>query len=413
MFMKDIDSVQKSISAKKAKIYTASEFKEKIRRGDKIGLSDVDAVTCGTFGVMSGTMMVLTVPVTAPSVFKKADRIELNGVPGNVGPCPNESLGIVDCIVYGTAHRDNDYGGGHLFRDIVEGNIIEVKVWSDGKIFTNHITKKDLIFSRMILTRGAFKNYTCFFNGSSDTYDTIFSGRGGIKGDLSEATVSGCGEINPLQNDPDMRYIRPGTSVLLNGSPGIVIGMGSRGTALKPNLSIAADVGEMVPEYMGGFKTSAGPECLTSIAFVIPVIDERSLKDVSILDEDSILPLADVHDRVVRSKDAYSSIWQGTDRKVEADSSKCIHCDICEAAEKCPVDALASGGTIDYKRCMSCGYCVSTCVGHVFMADLGSVDHEGKEIPIIIRQSSRVIADELCEKLKKEAAGGQWKLKVF
>ncbi|UAL08324.1 MAG: methanogenesis marker 16 metalloprotein [Candidatus Methanogranum gryphiswaldense] len=411
--MKDIDSVQKSISEKKAKIYTASEFKDKIRRGDKICLSDVDAVTCGTFGVMSGTMMVLTVPVTAPAVFKKADRIELNGVPGNVGPCPNESLGIVDCIVYGTAHRDHDYGGGHLFRDIVEGKIIEVKVWSEDKIFINHITKKDLIFSRMILTRGAFKNYTCFFNGSSDTYDTIFSGKGGIRGNLSEATVSGCGEINPLQNDPDMRYIRPGASVLLNGSPGIVLGMGSRGSVQKPNLSIAADVEDMVPEYMGGFKTSAGPECLTSVAFVIPVTDERSLKDVSILDEDSALPLADVHDRVVRSKDAYSSVWQGTDHDIKADISKCIHCDICEAAENCPVDALVSGGIKDEKRCMSCGYCASTCVGGVFTAEMGSVDHEGKEIPIIIRQSSRIIADELCENLKNKAARGQWKLKVF
>jgi putative methanogenesis marker 16 metalloprotein len=411
--MRDIDSIQRKISERKAKVYTAKEFKEKIRKGEKIELKDVDAITCGTFGIMSGTMMILTVPVAGTAEFKKADRIELNGVPGTVGPCPNESLGVVDCIVYGTSHRDEDYGGGHLFRDIVEGNEIEVKVWSGDRIFMKNITKKDLVFSRMILTRGAFKNYTCFFNDEQETYDTIFSGKGGIKGDFSEATVSGCGEINPLQNDPEMRYIRSGASVLLNGSPGIVIGTGSRSSEHKPNLSIAADVKDMIPEYMGGFRTSEGPECLTSVGFVIPMTDEKALADANILDEGSALPLADIHDRIPRSKDLYSSVWRGTDHDISADGSKCIHCDVCVAEEMCPLDALSPGGDIDRVLCMSCGYCTSTCVGKVFSAKLGRIVYEGKEIPITLRQSSRTKGEEVCEILKKKVEDGKWDLKVF
>ncbi|MDR1405348.1 MAG: methanogenesis marker 16 metalloprotein [Candidatus Methanoplasma sp.] len=411
--MKDIDSIQSRISEKKAKVYTASEFKKMIRSGDTITPDDVDAVTCGTFGVMSGTMMILTVPVAATASFKTADRIELNGVPGNIGPCPNESLGIVDCTVYGTAHRDKEYGGGHLFRDIAQGNEIEVKVWSDGKLFTNKITKKDLIFARMVLTRGAFKNYTCFFNESSEDYETIFSAKGGIKGGLSEATVSGCGEINPLQNDPEMRYIRPGASVLLNGSPGMVIGMGSRGNMQKPNLSIAADVEGMIPEFMGGFRTSEGPECLTSVAFAIPVTDKKSLEDLSVLDEGSVLPLADAHDRVVKSKGDYSSVWRGTDWDVTIDTAKCIKCQACEAEENCPTNALGYGGTKDDALCMSCGYCASKCPGGVFSSDMGSIVYSGKEIPITLRQSSRLKGEELCSILKGKVTDGNWNLRVF
>jgi putative methanogenesis marker 16 metalloprotein len=315
--------------------------------------------------------------------------------------------------VYGTAHRDPNYGGGHLFRDIVQGNEIEVKVWSDGKLFVRKITKKDLVFSRMVLTRGAFKNYTCFFNESPNDSATIFSAKGGIKGGLLEATVSGCGEINPLQNDPKMRYIRPGASVLLNGSPGMVIGMGTRGSMDKPNLSIAADVEGMIPEFMGGFITSKGPECLTSVAFAIPVTDKESFEELCILDEDTPLPLADVHDRIVRSKINYSSVWQGTDKDVAVDVTKCIRCQACKTEENCPTNALTYGGVRDDSMCMSCGYCVSICPGGVFSAEMGSIMYNEKKIPITLRQSSRLKGEQLCSILKKQVEEGNWNFKVF
>ena len=84
-----LESVQKKIDSRRAKVYTASEFKDMVRRRDPSS-READVVTCGTFGVMSGTMAILCVPVAEAGTFKRADTITLNGVPATVGPCPNE-----------------------------------------------------------------------------------------------------------------------------------------------------------------------------------------------------------------------------------------------------------------------------------------------------------------------------------
>lgn len=409
---KTIESVQERISEGKAKVYTASEFKRLVREGRRPALEDVDVVTCGTMGVMSGTMAVMSIPVAEAGVFKRADSITLNGVPGTVGPCPNESLGLVDCIVYGTSRRDREYGGGHLFRDLVSGSPVRVEVSSDGRMFTNEITLDEIPFARMITTRGAFRNYTCFVNGSDSPFTTIFSGPEPMPGDLSEASVSGCGEINPVQNDPGLSYLHAGATVLLNGSPGMVIGTGTRSSPGKPNLSMAADMHGMDPSYMGGFRTSEGPECMTSVATAIPVLDDSSLECVSVLDEDVELPLADVRDRRPVHSDSYASVWQAGDAEVSADMSKCLGCADCAADAACPTCAGPSKG-MDPGLCVSCGICVGSCVGDVFSARMGSVDFGGKHVPIAVRQSSRFKAEQLCSEIKAEVEAGRWYLRCF
>ncbi|MGN1045434.1 MAG: methanogenesis marker 16 metalloprotein, partial [Candidatus Methanomethylophilaceae archaeon] len=399
-----VDEIQDRISGRKAKVLTASEFKSLADSGGRDAVKDVDVVTCGTMGVMSGTMAIMTIPVAGAGVFKRADRMILNGIPANVGPCPNESLGIVDCIVYGTSRRDMSYGGGHLFRDMVAGKKIEVEVESEGTTYRNSVTLSEIPFARMVTTRGAFKNYTCFVNGSDVTAKTIFSGPEGLRGNLAEASVSGCGELNPLQNDPDMRHIVPGSSVLLNGAPGIVIGTGTRSSAEKPNLSMAADMHSMDPRYMGGIRTSEGPECISSVAVAIPVTDDATIDDLSVRDMDAKLPLADVRDRKPVHTATYASVWSGgTSIAVNMDS--CLHCSRCTADIGCPMDARPSSG-IDGDLCISCGAGVGNCKGNVFAADLGSVDYGGMEVPIRIRQSSRAKAEELCSALKARVEGG-------
>jgi uncharacterized protein (DUF39 family) len=111
-----------------ALVMTATEFKQHVRNGDTITCDEVDVVTTGTFGVMSGTYAVLSIPIAEKKAFKTADRVWLNGVPAVPGPCPNENLGLVDLMVYGTAHANASYGGGHLFRDLVQGNPVDVVV---------------------------------------------------------------------------------------------------------------------------------------------------------------------------------------------------------------------------------------------------------------------------------------------
>lgn len=158
-----VDEIQRRISERRARVYTASEFKAMVRDGRRPALEDVDVVTCGTMGVMSGTMAVLSIPVADPGTFKRADSIAINGVPGTVGPCPNESLGLVDCVVYGTARRDARYGGGHMFRDLVAGETVTVEAGSGSRTFESRVTLEEAPFARMILTRGAFRNYTGFY----------------------------------------------------------------------------------------------------------------------------------------------------------------------------------------------------------------------------------------------------------
>lgn len=407
--MKTISSIDASIKERKAKVFTASEIKEMVRRGDIPSVDDVDVVTCGTFGIMSGTMAVFSIPVTAPGTFAKADTISLNGVPGYPGPCPNENLGIVDCVVYGTSKRDKYYGGGHLFKDIVSGKTISVSVSSNGKKFSNELTIKDIPLARMIVTRGAFRNYTAFLNPEDGNFETIFSVTG-IEGPLKEVSISGCGEINPLQNDPSRSYLKEGTSVIVNGADGVIIGEGTRSTPARPNLSASADMKNMDARMMGGFITSAGPECMTSFAAAIPITDADSLNNVLVLDKDIALPIADIQTRTPKTSDNYGAVWTGTDRKITVDAAKCIHCDYCQAQDRCPVEALEPA-TIDVSKCVVCGACLKTCIGEIFSADLGKLTFNDSTVPITLRQSDRNRAEELTVKLKERISKGEWRMR--
>ncbi|NMC88988.1 MAG: methanogenesis marker 16 metalloprotein, partial [Methanomicrobiales archaeon] len=224
--MKTIADIDEKIRAGSATVYTAMEFKRLVREGADISAADVDVVTTGTCGVMSGTAAVLSVPVAGPGTFERAERIWLNGVPCMPGPCPNERLGVVDLIASGTAHAGAGYGGGHLFRDIVEGCGIEVVVEAADRTVEADVTIDDLTFARLFTTRTACKNYTAYVNTQAARVKTIFSIEG-LQGPFREVSVSGCGEINPLQNDPMGLAIGAGTPILLNGSPGIVTGEGT------------------------------------------------------------------------------------------------------------------------------------------------------------------------------------------
>ena len=113
--MKTIDEINEKIAREEAIILTAAELKSIVRDGQMITARDVDVVTTGTIGVMSGTMAVMMVPVAEKCSFEKADSIWLNGAPAQPGPCPNERLGVVDLVIHGTSHADDRYGGGHLF----------------------------------------------------------------------------------------------------------------------------------------------------------------------------------------------------------------------------------------------------------------------------------------------------------
>ena len=174
---RDINQINKRIDDGEANIYTAEEFKKLIKEDNAPSFDEVDVVTTGTCGVMSGTAAILNFIVSEPGEFIRADKVYLNGVPAYAGPCPNEWLGEVDVILHGTSHSINDegYGGGFLLKDIMEGKSVDVRVESvDGKTIENTITKSDINRAQIIGSRMAFKNYTAFTNPNSEAVSSIF-----------------------------------------------------------------------------------------------------------------------------------------------------------------------------------------------------------------------------------------------
>jgi putative methanogenesis marker 16 metalloprotein len=390
-----------------AVVMTAEELCNSVRSGEEIGFEDVDVVTSATCGVMSGTYAALSFHVAERDAFERASNVVLNGVPAFVGPCPNERLGIVDLIVYGPSRRDTRYGGGHLFRALVAGEEIEVVVETvEGLRIHTTTTLDDIPFARLCSTRNAFKNYFAFVNAHEGEVASIFSVCN-LKGPCKELTFSGCGELNPLEKDPSMETIGVGTKILMNGAEGFVIGQGTRSSADKPNLMGIADMHGMLPEYLGGFRTSAGPEIVNSWAVPIPIVNERVLKTVKKLDAAIPLGVLDVHNRLPVGELTYADVWR--DVSVRFDRSGCSECEECQVASLCPTDAFdVQAKALDEALCCNCGACVQVCEGGAFNCNLGVVTLAGKEIPVTLRQSDRKKALKLAAMLKQKISDGSF-----
>ncbi len=407
MTTRSIGQINQRIEDGEANIYTAEEFKKLIKEGDAPGFDEVDVVTCGTCGVMSGTAAILNFIVSDPGVFIRADEVYLNGVPAYAGPCPNEWLGSVDVILHGTAHSiyDESYGGGFLLKEILEGNPIDVRVESaEGKTIENTITKDDITRAQIIGARMAFKNYTAFTNPGSDEVKSIFAAIP-LEGNLSGLTFSGCGDLNPLQNDIPHNVIRQGSKVLLNGAVGYVLGDGTRSSAEKPNLMLSADMTQMDPYYLGGFKTSQGGEVYDTVAIPIPVLTEEIYNNLLVTDDMIDLPVADIRGRHLPLDNTnYARMWAGHDLRPRYKRELCSGCDDCTVERICPTNAF-SDKKINFAYCFGCGMCSHYCRNDAFDMNAGSVDlhinDEDVTIPIILRQSDRLRANKLSLKLKQ------------
>lgn len=310
--LKSISEINEKIEKGDVQVFTASE----IKKMSKVSVEDVDVVTTGTCGIMSGTSAIFHFKISEPGAFRKVKEIYLNGVPGFPGPCPNENLGSVDLIVYGTSKSiyDHNYGGGFLFKDIIEGKNIQIEAKTvEGRKIETEINIEDMETSKMLGTRMAFQNYSAFLNSKKGIKKTIFSVTG-LRGPFKELSFSGCGELNPLQNDPEMYVINVGSKALLNGSEAIILGLGTR-SSKKPNLMIMAEMKDMESYYIGGFKTGSGPEIFNTIAIPIPILNKKILNNVLIKNSKIPLPILDVNDRREIGKITYADVWNGVDKR--------------------------------------------------------------------------------------------------
>jgi putative methanogenesis marker 16 metalloprotein len=415
MKTRSIIEISQKIKKGKATILTAEEISNLVREGEEPSFNDVDVVTTGTCGVMSGTAAIIHVKVGEPGSFKKASKITLNGVPGFPGPCPNEWLGSVDLILYGTSHsiNDPDYGGGFLFKDLVMGEEIEIEMESiSGKTLKTTTNLEEIGTAQMIGTRLAFKNYTAFVNPSNESVASIFHAIN-MEGPFKGLSFSGCGELNPLQNDPHMKTLKTGGKVLLAGSEGIILGQGTRSTDLKPNLMISADMHTMDPYLLGGFKTAAGPEVFNSVAAAIPILNEDILKDTFILNKDIKLPIADIRGRhEVLGFTDYASVWDNIMERPVYDQDECENCQSCLVRERCPTGAYEDH--VNLETCFGCGMCDYSCPYGAFEIKRGQINFQAGEsmvkVPMVCRQSDLKRARKTAEELKNRILNGSFSL---
>lgn len=395
-----------------AVVMTAAELCNMVRSGKDVGFGDVDVVTTATCGLMSGTYAVLGFRFCEPNVFKKAARIFFNGVEGYPGPCPNESIGMIDAVVYGPGHSRDDkkYGGGHLFRDIVAHKDIRVEVeTTGGKILKGNINLSEIPHAMLHGSRHAFRNYMGFVNPGDPPFKTIFCSTS-LPGKLEGATACGCGEINPIQKDPGLKTMGIGTRIMLNGGIGYITGPGTRTSPERPCLSVVADMHTMKPRYLGGFQTSEGPEVIQTWAVPIPIIDESVLASVKTMDQDIPLVITDVRGRIPISTGSYADLWQNTSGYFTFSPDICnkfrSHCIDCPPELLCPTGAFnRDKEKINETLCFHCGICMASCNGDCFDGELGTVIVEGKRVPFIQRLSDRVTAINAAGELKQKLLG--------
>jgi len=405
----------KKINTGTANILTVQEFINRLDNGEHIKFEEVDVITTATKGLMSGIMGVFSFRLVAPKTLRKFTEISINGIPAFPGPCPNEYLGIVDLIVYGTAQskKRDSYCGGSLFRELVEGKAVEIVAKSsEGEKVEKEMTLEEMQYAKLLGTRQAIKNYNAMLNCESYKVDTIFSCLP-FEANKTEITFSGCGALNPFQNDPKFQSFGVGSPLLVNGSMGYLIGPGTRNYVAKPNMMTIAPMIQMKPEYMGAFKTSYGLEPICSIALPIPILNEEIFDNVIKSDKDINLTILSLVGREKVGEITYADVWDNN-FFMKFDSKACKDCEECKTIDYCPTNAfiIKDGviSAIDRSRCFNCGTCVRLCPD-AFKLDLKSIEFEGSEIPIVLRQSDRYGAIKLAEELKQMILKGEFLLK--
>lgn len=424
---KTVAEINEKLKSGQAVVMTAMEFKKEVRSGYKFKVSDVDVVTTGTRGVMSGTSAMLAIPLADRGDFKRAKQMWLNGVPCILSSHPEEESGVVDAVIYGTAEsRDHHghYGGGNLLRDLVEGKDVEVEcLTTEGKTIATTVTLDQLKFARLYNFRNCFQNYMAFGNFKNqrqyrENPTSIFSCRPVPL--MRGLTMSGSGELNPVENDPHGRVIKSGTKILLNGAAGVIVGNGTRSTPAKKCLCVSGDMSGMDPQYMGGFRTSFGVEVTNGLAIPFPITDQDVLDGLATcLDETIPLQIADLGDRIGISSITYADVWKGAPLEVEFDAERCICCSFqCPAEYYCPMGAISwKDKLIDESLCVACGACTANCLGGAFKGKgdvpkgcMGWVHAFDRDIPIIFRQSNRYRSEKLAAHLKDLMLKGEFLL---
>lgn len=223
------------IKQRRAEVFTLQELCE----GDsKAPVTDCSIAIIAFAGSVSGSAAMLCVPVAERGEFTRAAEITLNGIRGFPGPAPNERLGVVDTMIFADHRCEASsamYDGAALILDLLTGKYLDVQCISvEGARYARRADLRSMEFARLYVYSIALP-------------------------------VVPLALWHALES-----FLQPGATVVLNGSPGVLVGTGSRHSAAAPHLSMAADLIAMDPLLM---NSAHGERPCHVVAFAIPLGD--------------------------------------------------------------------------------------------------------------------------------------------
>lgn len=323
-----------SREAQKLKKRTITEINRKIRKGDiqvltvdelkklvenssiQTAFKEVDAVTTATFGPMCSSGAFLNFGHSEPPI--KMEKLWLNDVEAYHGTA------AVDCYLGATkmsVTKCFEYGGGHVIEDLVAGKEIELKAVAHGtdcyprKILETIFVLHDLNQAVLVNPRNCYQRYNAATNS---TNKTLYTYMGALLPNYGNVNYAGCGELNPLINDPNYETIGVGTRIFLGGGIGYVIGEGTQHDPKKGfgTLMVKGDLKQMKPEYLAGATfQNYGTTLYVGIGIPIPMLSEDSVKKAAIKDEEILTKIVDYgissRDRPVLREISYAELNSG------------------------------------------------------------------------------------------------------
>ncbi len=290
-----IAEINQKIKRGDVQVLTVEEMKALVESSDvKKAFREVDVVTTATFGPMCSSGAFLNFGHSEPPI--KMEKVWLNDVEAYHGNA------AVDCYIGATKMsitRGFEYGGGHVIEDLVAGKEIELKAIAYGtdcyprKILETKFTIYDLNQAILCNPRNCYQRYNAATNS---TDKTLYTYMGILLPNYGSVNYAGCGELNPLINDPTYRTIGIGTRIFLGGGIGYVIGEGTQHNPKEGfgTLMVKGDLKRMRPEYVRGATFhNYGATLYIGIGIPIPILDEEIAKSVAVKDEEIFVKIVD------------------------------------------------------------------------------------------------------------------------
>lgn len=262
--------------------------------GIKKAFQEIDVVTTATFGPMCSSGAFLNFGHSEPPI--KMEKLWLNDVEAYHGNA------AVDCYIGATKMsitQGFEYGGGHVIEDLVSGKEIELKAVGYGtdcyprKVLETTFTIHDLNQAILCNPRNCYQRYNAATNS---TDKTLYTYMGILLPDYGNVNYAGCGELNPLINDPTYKTIGVGTRIFLGGGVGYIIGEGTQHDPKNGfgTLMVKGNLKQMHPEYLKGATFQGyGTTLYVGIGIPIPIIDKEIVNNVSIKDEEIFTKIFD------------------------------------------------------------------------------------------------------------------------